>query len=284
MRHSVKPDVKREMGFTLVEMATVLVIIGLVIGGILVGRDLIKAAEIRSQISQIERYKSAVATFRTKYNGLPGDLKSADAAALGFFARAGGIGDGDGNGIVEGKGGQPNSNIFGGETVFFWTDLSAANLIDSTVRYSTDAVLPDGTKLSCCFPQAKFGNGSYIMAFTSGNLGANNFAAYNPPQRSIVFQIGNPTSITSGSINASPSITVAQAYSIDTKMDDGIPLTGNVVSAYYGRANNAGMTGALDMFGNNSLSDYCITLTTPMTYNMLYPDNVNCQLIVNSGI
>ena len=41
-------------GFTLIEMSIVLVIIGLVVGGVLVGQDLIRAAYERAQISQIE--------------------------------------------------------------------------------------------------------------------------------------------------------------------------------------------------------------------------------------
>jgi hypothetical protein len=45
-------------------MSIVLVIIGLIIGGILVGRDLIKASETRAQISQIEKYNTAVNTFK----------------------------------------------------------------------------------------------------------------------------------------------------------------------------------------------------------------------------
>jgi prepilin-type N-terminal cleavage/methylation domain-containing protein len=61
-------------GFTLIELSIVLVIIGLIVGGILVGRDLISAAAVRAQISQIERYHTAANTFRTKYAYLPGDI------------------------------------------------------------------------------------------------------------------------------------------------------------------------------------------------------------------
>ncbi len=44
-----------------------LVIIGLIIGGVLVGQDLIRAAEVRAQISQIEKYNTGVETFYGKY-------------------------------------------------------------------------------------------------------------------------------------------------------------------------------------------------------------------------
>jgi prepilin-type N-terminal cleavage/methylation domain-containing protein len=47
-------------GFTLIELSIVLVIIGLIIGGVLVGQDLIHAAQTRAAVSQLERYNSAV--------------------------------------------------------------------------------------------------------------------------------------------------------------------------------------------------------------------------------
>ena len=76
-----------KVGFTLIELSIVLVIIGLIIGGVLVGRDLISAAGVRAQISQIEKYQSAVNTFRGKYGYLPGDISDPTAQQYGFAAR-----------------------------------------------------------------------------------------------------------------------------------------------------------------------------------------------------
>src|SRR5665213_102158 len=112
-------------GFTLVELSIVLVIIGLIVGGVLVGRDLINAAAMRSQISQIEKYNTAVNTFRGKYGGLPGDLNAASAAQFGFMARSGATGLGNGDGIIQGyslPSGGPVGSYQGGETLFFWED------------------------------------------------------------------------------------------------------------------------------------------------------------------
>src|SRR3954471_15989161 len=80
----------KQVGFTLIELSIVLVIIGLVVGGVLVGQDLIKAAQIRSAVSKIEKYNTAVHTFRTKYNALPGDIPN--AASYGFAPRSGAAG------------------------------------------------------------------------------------------------------------------------------------------------------------------------------------------------
>ena len=68
---------QHRLGFTLIELSIVLVIIGLVIGGVLVGQQLIHAAQIRQQAAQFESINAAVNTFRTKYNCLPGDCPDA---------------------------------------------------------------------------------------------------------------------------------------------------------------------------------------------------------------
>src|SRR6202790_4507951 len=99
----IKETRKRESGFTLIELSIVLVIIGLIVGGILVGQDLVKAAEIRATVAQIEKYNSAVNTFRTKYNAIPGDLSSTNATGFGLFAETtsgNAVGHQDQNGLI----------------------------------------------------------------------------------------------------------------------------------------------------------------------------------------
>ena len=78
------PNLIQQVGFTLIELSIVLVIIGLIVGGVLTGQDLIKAAEIRATVGQYEKYNTAVNTFRTKYNGIPGDLLTSSAQAFGL--------------------------------------------------------------------------------------------------------------------------------------------------------------------------------------------------------
>lgn len=272
-------------GFTLIELSIVLVIIGLIVGGVLVGRDLIEAATIRATITQLEKYQAAVETFRTKYNGLPGDLRASDAAAVGFFARSGGPGDGDGNGKIEGIGAPGNAVPLGGETVFFWTDLSAAGLIDGSFTQSTDAAI----NTLCCLgniatpylPIAKTGHNGYVMAFE--NFSAANFGA--PGYSGLIFEIGQIANTTGGgNIMGYVGITVLEAQSIDTKIDDGLPLSGRVLSAGPGQ-NNA--VQSIEVYNTllGTTKDYCASnATTPATYNNAFPDNVNCDLMIKAGL
>ena len=104
-------------GFTLVELSMVLVVISLLIGGILVGQDLIRAATIRSEVSTMEKIQSAINTFRGKYNCVPGDCVNAVDFGLGP--------NGNGDGVVQ-LYDVPSSSA---ESMYFWTHLSAGNLI-----------------------------------------------------------------------------------------------------------------------------------------------------------
>src|SRR5438046_6702163 len=68
---------KRETGFTLIEIAIVLVIIGLLLGGVLKGQELITGARVRNLISQQDGIKAAFFGFQDRYRALPGDYASA---------------------------------------------------------------------------------------------------------------------------------------------------------------------------------------------------------------
>src|SRR5580693_8599189 len=82
-------------GFTLIEMSIVLVIIGLIVGGTMVGQELVKASEARSFISTMQSFQSAFYTFQGKYDCLPGDCGNATtffgtAAPSGCYAETAG--------------------------------------------------------------------------------------------------------------------------------------------------------------------------------------------------
>ena len=261
-------------GFTLIEISIVLVIIGLIVGGVLVGQDLIRAAEVRAQISQIEKYNTAVNTFRGKYNALPGDIADPAASSFGFLARGPQPGEGDGNGIIVGNA-NGASSIGGtmqgmGETRLFWEDLSIAGLIPETFasgRANSNPGPVSGSSLTQWFLPAKIGLSNYVYVWSADPGTPWTMANYF----GLAAVTGLGTTI-SYYVDITPNIPVSQAFAIDSKIDDGQPYSGHVVAVYifdttriaadsqfWWLANSGTATSCTDNSGNTNVSPF----TTP---------------------
>lgn len=90
---------KQQQGFTLIEIAIVLVIIGLLLGGVLKGQELIQNARVRNVIAQQDGIKAAFFGFQDRYRGIPGDYKK-DLANQNIPG-AGTVCGGDGNSLID---------------------------------------------------------------------------------------------------------------------------------------------------------------------------------------
>src|SRR5436305_15122096 len=90
----------RQTGFTLVEIAIVLVIIGLLLGGILKGQELINSAKVKNLANDFRVIPTYIYGFQDKYKALPGDDKAVTTHVSGAtLATTPGTA---GNGVIEG--------------------------------------------------------------------------------------------------------------------------------------------------------------------------------------
>ena len=251
-------------GFTLIELSIVLVIIGLIAGGILVGQDMIKGAEIRSTVKQIEQINAAMNTFRDKYRFLPGDITGTAATRFGFVTRAGTTGHGDGNSYIEG--GAAAATAVNSETALVWRDLNFIGLLDGSFTVATDAAAvattPDVVKTF--LPEAKLGRGNLITVYTA--------------QGSNFYQIAGVTALSAAGVpTLAAALTPQEAFNIDQKLDDGKPMTGS----------SRAMTTATTLNLAPAAADACVAAVLPASnYNSTteaLANTVACSLRIRTN-
>lgn len=138
----------RQGGFTLVEIAIVLVIIGLILGGVLQGQTMIENAKYKKFVKEIDSYRAAFHTFQDMHGGLPGDL--ANISTLDSAATAG-----NGNGQMAGG----YCDVANEESCLVWSHLRYAELIPG------DPSLTDATAI----PSHAYGGP--VSSFSTGNWG-----------------------------------------------------------------------------------------------------------------
>lgn len=187
---------KTQAGFSLIELAVVLIIMGLLIGGILKGRELIESARLKRAVSQLNEYRLAATTFIDKYDALPGDFNKASTLIHPSLR------NGNGNAIVDGAG-----LASGSEALAFWSHLAGAGLIGSpgplTAQHQGD--------FGAGAPESSLGGGFTVETNPHGLSG-------------LWFIMGKKN----GDHGDGALLTPAQAMSLDKKMDNGYPTSGKV--------------------------------------------------------
>lgn len=209
------PQYKNMSGFTLVELAVVMIIIGLLVGGVLKGQELIKNARIIDTVKQVEGYGVAHYNFFDIYRGYAGDLINARDRVKGCTAENLCL-NGNGNSVIGGKmNGMSsyNSSLDRTENIQFWKHLALADLIVGVDPGADTA-----------WGNLEFGK-SHPAASVGGGFNVGHFFPTSFEQaRGVRFVLaGRPST-------PQPLIQPSVAEAIDIKMDDGKPNTGIVTA------------------------------------------------------
>ncbi|MBF0295666.1 MAG: type II secretion system protein [Magnetococcales bacterium] len=189
----------RQAGFSLIEIAIVLVIIGLLIGGVLKGQTMVKNSKIKRMATDTTSVQGAINSYMDSFWSLPGD----DAGSATRWATAAVAGDGDG--IIEG--------------LFIPADLTA-NAGDETAKAWNHLYCENLIKGTC------LGNVATAITLPVNSLGGSMGLADG--RENTVLGMGRKVVCLRGMISE-----YAMVY--DTQFDDGVGTTGQI----RGSANNA---------------------------------------------
>lgn len=285
-----------ENAFTLIELTIVLTVIGLIVGGIMVGSSLIRSAELQSVISDADRFVRAAKLFRDKYKYLPGDFPNAESmwgADTGCGAAAG-SGDtdqgpnerkrrtcnGNGDGYIGGynQAAFPTAGSIGDlapwnrEPQRGWQHLSNAGFIEGSFSGVVKKFYVPGLSVpSSRLSDAGGFNLFYAFPISNANTSPDGVAwdSLFPGTYGHVVEFGIAKNVRVGSPFDGPILTAAEAASIDSKIDDGSPARGQVLTYTPASAN----------------SPSCVTTSDPAT--AAYATTVegpSCALIFVTGL
>lgn len=266
-------------GFSLVELSIVLVILGLLVGGVLGGQSLIKAAQLRSVITEKDKYVTASNTFREKYGTYPGDLANATSywgaahattsTCISTIRTTSATCNGTGNGIISIYS-TPDAQA-GSEDTLVWEHLSLAGLIEGRYTGWTSNV-GHLFRMDCggTSPQSKLGATTcWNLWHQPDSLSYNASSFWGGRYGHILLIAGYSTRDQGAYAPNLPPFAPEEAYSIDAKIDDGKPGLGSVRTLPYSTALTQCSTGAADN-----------TAYATATYNLAVT-NKTCSLAFN---
>lgn len=214
-------------GFTLVEIAIVLVIIGLLLGGILKGQEMITQAKIKNIVNDFNGITAAMNSYQDRYRAIPGDDRN---AATRWVSAALPTGTENGNGQIAGLYNNPLTVIATGnqESNLFWWHLRLSGFVAGPTTGISAGIQPNNAV-----------NG--IMGVQTGD--------------------GTATTLSFGAlIICSSNLPDKVGIAVDSQMDDGAPNTGQVRGQSQ-TAPNPDLSGAATGYQETGTNQYLLCKT-----------------------
>ena len=212
-------------GFTLIEIAIAMVVIGLIISAVIIGANIIEHTKINRLIAQVEEYHIKTSTFKEKYLSYPGDLRSAytvlgsncGTASTVTDSNTGMIGNGDA--IVDWESGSTR------ETRITMCHLTEAGFTgdDSFVRAGTHSSNQYRIGESVAPTEYRDDVGLVITGKEDSSTGGPDYYNYN-----IWVGRENYGNAVDALDPLTSAFTTKTAHKIDVKLDDGVPNAGYV--------------------------------------------------------
>jgi prepilin-type N-terminal cleavage/methylation domain-containing protein len=263
----------KNKGFTLVELSIVLIIIALMIGGVFLGKSLIRSAELREVIGEYDRYTKAIKEFGDKYQALPGDMTNAEAIwgsdttcpnTLTNFIIKTVTCNGDGNGRI---GASSSAGVldtaYSYEWFRAWQQLSNAELIAQKFTGVKSSATDGHALIAINVPKSELTENSgwtlyyFLNTATTSSIWGDNYGH--------VFAFGGNAS----SVTRAATLYSSDALAIDQKIDDGLPGRGIV------------RTWRTAVLPNCTTND---TTQDAATYNIAYTLGESCSLLFLLGL
>ncbi|MEO7623758.1 MAG: prepilin-type N-terminal cleavage/methylation domain-containing protein [Gallionella sp.] len=219
---------RNQSGFTLIEIAIVLVIIGLLLGGVLKGQELINSAKVKNLATDFKNIPVFVYGYQDKFKALPGDDANTATHLTGATActPVATAGCTLGNGVINGNW---NDATVASESYVFWQHVRLAGLAPGST---------DTTTAATYLPTNAAGG---TIGFQSGTT---NIA--NTP----IQDLSTPAVAIRGSyVICSSGILGKYVKQLDLQMDDGNTATGSMmagVATAAGTPMTAIATGSID--------------------------------------
>lgn len=247
---------KHNRGVTLVELAIVVAVIGLLVSAALGGLYMLKSAQLRRAVTDFGKIKTGITAFEAEYGYMPGDLPNASSFMTG-------VANGDGDRAVEfsvDTAGTPK------EDLYVWQHLREADILpgaftgtesSGTARYKLEENLP----ISEAYKNAGF------MFRTESDSSGNTIYG----TRGTTIRLGTIVNIVASTGLQYPTggVTNAKdAYSIDAKIDDGKASSGEFYTIR--EVKDGGSTGCVDALWSAASANYDLADTSNITCHFVY--------------